>query len=178
MGARGLRDDLLADRAVARAVQAQRSHSQLLVAEAVEDAVSGVALIVSTDSRVVPADDEMGAAEVAADERVEEGLGYFKKALAQRAKRTEVTQDYVLTSIMEVMNDRKGKGKDSNPNAVLKGAELLGRHLAMFTDRLLSTVTINMEDDELDAHVRRLAERLGVELPKNLITPKVGLNGQ
>ena len=54
---------------------------------------------------------------------------------AERSERTEITQDYVLTSIMETMEQRKGTGKHSNPNAVLKGAELLGRHLALFTDR-------------------------------------------
>ena len=55
--------------------------------------------------------------------------------IAERAERTEITQDYVLTSIMETMEQRKGTGEHSNPNAVLKGAELLGRHLAMFTDK-------------------------------------------
>ena len=59
-------------------------------------------------------------------------------------------------------------------NAVLKGAELLGRHLAMFTDK--AVVDLNhglqeMDDDALEAHARRLAEKLGGTLPKDLITP-------
>ena len=75
------------------------------------------------------------------------------------------------------MEERKGTGEHGNPNAVLKGAELLGRHLAMFTDK--STVDLNhglqeMTDGELEAHARRLAEKLGVTLPKNLITPTDG----
>ncbi len=56
-------------------------------------------------------------------------------AQAERSERTEVTADYVLTTIMEIIEQRKGTGEHSNPNAVLKGAELLGRHLALFTDK-------------------------------------------
>ena len=80
-----------------------------------------------------------------------------QKALAERAERTEITQDYVLTTIRDTIErckqaepviGRDGKrvyvdtpdGEDAaaytfNAAAVLKGAELLGRHLAMFTDK-------------------------------------------
>ena len=44
---------------------------------------------------------------------------------------------------------------DYNPNAVLKGAELLGRHLAMFTDN--KTVT-HHDGDRLDAILQQVAE--------------------
>ena len=57
------------------------------------------------------------------------------KGQAKRSERTEITQDYVLSEIVQVIKDRRGTGEDANPNAVLKGAELLGRHLAMFTDK-------------------------------------------
>ena len=76
-------------------------------------------------------------------------------AQAKRSERTEITQDYVLTSIMETMEQRKGTGEHSNPNAVLKGAELLGRHLAMFTDN--KTVT-HHDGDRLDAVLERMGE--------------------
>ena len=76
-------------------------------------------------------------------------------AQAKRAERTEITQDYVLTSIMETMEQRKGTGEHSNPNAVLKGAELLGRHLAMFTDK--KTVT-HLDGDRLDAVLERMGQ--------------------
>ncbi len=91
-------------------------------------------------------------------------------AQAERSERTEITQDYVLTSIMETM-ERCKQAKPvtyqngdpvliETPNgdiapaykfdagAVLKGAELLGRHLAMFTDK--QTVT-HHDGDRLDA---------------------------
>jgi len=77
------------------------------------------------------------------------------KGQARRSERTEITQDYVLTAIKETMEQRKGTGEHSNPNAVLKGAELLGRHLAMFTDN--KTVT-HHDGDRLDAVLERMGE--------------------
>ncbi len=77
------------------------------------------------------------------------------KGQAKRSERTEITQDYVLTAIKETMEQRKGTGEHSNPNAVLKGAELLGRHLAMFTDK--KTVT-HHDGDRLDAVLERMGE--------------------
>ena len=77
---------------------------------------------------------------------------------AKRSERTEITQDYVLASIMETMERCKQaepvRHQNGNPvmvntpdgdvapaykfdaGAVLRGAELLGRHLAMFTDNV------------------------------------------
>ena len=107
---------------------------------------------------------------------------------AKQAKRTEITADYVLTTIRDtiercsqgepVLRDGEETGEWTfNPNAVLKGAELLGRHLAMFTDK--STVDVNhglqeMTDDQLEAHTRQLAEKVGGTLPLRLITPTDG----
>ncbi len=76
-------------------------------------------------------------------------------AQTERSERTEITQDYVLTSIMETMEQRKGTGEHSNPNAVLKGAELLGRHLAMFTDKQTHT---HHDGDRLDAMLERIGQ--------------------
>lgn len=75
----------------------------------------------------------------------------------EQQERVQVTADYVLTTIVETMErckqavpvrDRKGDlvlvtGDDGelhpvyefDSGAVLKGAELLGKHLAMWTDR-------------------------------------------
>lgn len=79
------------------------------------------------------------------------------KAQEKRTERTEVTQDYVIKTIVETI-ERCSQAKQvydksgglvmaETPNGklapaykydasnVLKGAELLGRHLAMFTDK-------------------------------------------
>ena len=94
-------------------------------------------------------------------------------AQAKRSERTEITQDYVLTSIMETMERCKqaepvryqngdqvyvdtpdgeiAPAYKFDAGAVLKGAELLGRHLAMFTDRLqVEPLTISPEPMSAD----------------------------
>ncbi len=76
-------------------------------------------------------------------------------AVAKRSERTEITQDYVLALIVGTMEQCKGTGEHGNPNAVLKGAELLGRHLAMFTDN--KTIT-HHDGDRLDAILQQVAE--------------------
>jgi len=97
---------------------------------------------------------------------------------AERSERTEVTQDYVLNSIVETIERCKqaepvkyqngdlvyvatpdgemAPAYKFNATAVLKGSELLGRHLAMFTDKLVTKNAVeDMTDEEIDA---RLAE--------------------
>ena len=88
-------------------------------------------------------------------------------AQAKRSERTEITQDYVLASIMATMErckqakavtDQDGAEAGEwtfNASAVLKGAELLGRHLAMFTHK--KTVT-HIDGDRLDAMVEHITD--------------------
>ena len=75
-------------------------------------------------------------------------------AQAERSERTEITQDYVLALIVDTA-ERCKQNAEYNPAAVLKGAELLGRHLAMFTDK--KTVT-HHNGDRLDAVLERMGE--------------------
>src|SRR3546814_19013861 len=49
----------------------------------------------------------------------------------KRSRRTAITADYVLDVIKGTI-ERCQSGADYNPGAVLKGAELLGRHLRLF----------------------------------------------
>ena len=55
-------------------------------------------------------------------------------ALVSRSKRTEITADYVLTTIREtveaLLNDR-----EKNAANIFKGSELLGKHIKLFTDK-------------------------------------------
>lgn len=78
--------------------------------------------------------------------------------LANRAKRTEITADYVLETIRdtvercrqgEPVKDREGAPTGEwkfDPNAVLKGCELLGRHLALFRDKLEVSGEVDFKD--------------------------------
>lgn len=81
----------------------------------------------------------------------------INKALASRSQRTEITADYVLSTILETVErckqaapvlDKTGnqvmvetEGGELAPaytfdsKAVLRGCELLGKHLALFTDK-------------------------------------------
>lgn len=83
----------------------------------------------------------------------------IEKAQAKRARRVEVTQDYVLSNLVEVVErtmqrapvtDRKGEQvTDEEGRAVwtfdAKGAnralELLGKHLGIFMDKLKAEVS-------------------------------------
>lgn len=68
--------------------------------------------------------------------------------LAMRSKRTEITADYVLKSIVEVIErcrqvepvlDKMGSPTGEyqfEANPALKGLELLGKHLKLFTDKV------------------------------------------
>ncbi len=68
-------------------------------------------------------------------------------AMNQRTERTQVDADYVLRTIVdtierckqaEPVRDRDGEATGEykfDASAVLKGAELLGKHLRMFTDK-------------------------------------------
>ena len=80
-------------------------------------------------------------------------------AQAKRARRVEVTQDYVLSNLVEVVErtmqrapvlDRKGEQiKDSkgrnvwcfDAKAANKALELLGKHLGLFSDRVQTEVS-------------------------------------
>ena len=98
------------------------------------------------------------------------------KAQAERSERTEVTQDYVIKTIVETIErcsqakqvyDKSGEPvMTETPDGdlapayrydatnVLKGAEMLGKHLGMFTDKVevsggLAIETISDLMDEL-----------------------------
>ncbi len=103
--------------------------------------------------------------------------------MKDREQRTEVTQDYVIKTIRETIErcrqahpvlDRKGEqvfvreGDGENAElvpaftfdagAVLKGAELLGKHLKMFTEKVEHSggIAHTLTDAELDAKIAAL----------------------
>jgi phage terminase small subunit len=67
------------------------------------------------------------------------------KAQAERSTRTNVTQDYVLESIVSAM-ERCKQDDTFNAAGVFKGAELLGKHLGLFQGETKG-VTVNLPFD-------------------------------
>lgn len=83
----------------------------------------------------------------------------IEKAQAKRAQRVEVTQDYVISNLVEIVErsmqrapvtNRKGEQiKDSkgrnvwcfDAKAANKALELLGKHLGLFSDRVQTEVS-------------------------------------
>jgi phage terminase small subunit len=66
--------------------------------------------------------------------------------MQERSKRTEITADYVLSTIKDTVErcrmakpicDRDGNeiGCEFDASNVLRGSELLGKHLRLFTDK-------------------------------------------
>lgn len=78
---------------------------------------------------------------------------YVQSLMDERSERVEITSDYVLRGIKElterciqaipVIVDGKETGEYKfEPNAALKGFELLGKHLKLFTDKVDHSGTI------------------------------------
>jgi phage terminase small subunit len=67
------------------------------------------------------------------------------EAQAERSARTNVTQDYVLESIVSAM-ERCKQDDTFNAAGVFKGAELLGKHLGLFQGETKG-VTVNLPFD-------------------------------
>lgn len=100
---------------------------------------------------------------------------YLRKLSEKRAKRTMIDQDYVLNKLIAIVEDTES----GNPQAALRGLELLGKHLRMFVDRQEVSgpdgEAIQMEQkvkenaDDFESRIARLASRDGtagvVELP-------------
>lgn len=107
----------------------------------------------------------------------------IQAAMDERSKRTEISADYVFTTITETIErckqavpvlDRKGdrvmivtpKGDLAaaytfDANAVLRGAELLGKHLKLFTDKVEHTVPSGAPDEERKVAKAEVSELFG-----------------
>ena len=113
------------------------------------------------------------------------------EAKKNRSKRTGIDQDYVLTNIVETLERCKQAKPVLNADGtrvmvetadgeiapafkfdaanVLKSAELLGKHLAMFTDKVDHTSSdgtmspSQMTEEQVDAEIERLTAKLNKE---------------
>lgn len=94
----------------------------------------------------------------------------IQEEMDKRAKRIEINADYVLNTIVETIERCKqeiepifeGTGENRaftgefrfDSSAVLKGAELLGKHLKLFTDKVELTGEISLADAISKARAR------------------------
>lgn len=95
------------------------------------------------------------------------------KEIEARQQRTEITQDYVLTTIRDTVERcrqaepvlEKGPDGEMAPTGeyrfdaanVLKGCDLLGRHLAMWNDKINMRHDFGqMSDEDIRAELARL----------------------
>ena len=105
----------------------------------------------------------------------------IKKAMDDRSERVEASQDYVLESVIETMERSKQAKPVTEKNgtpiftetpdgeivpaytfnaaAVLKGAEILGKHLGMFVDKL--EISDKRSRDEIISRANELNDRYG-----------------
>ena len=90
------------------------------------------------------------------------------KRMEDRSKRTEITQDRVLTDIELIKQDAMRKAYDKNGNeaminhtSALKACELQGRHLQMWNDKVALTIETTT-DEELHARIADLARKAGI----------------
>ncbi len=111
---------------------------------------------------------ENTASEIGYENLSKPQIGYkIAELKAERSARTEITADYVLSSLHKVaercMQEEAVEDGDGNPIAFKfehaganKSLELLGKNLGMFTDKVINTHQIdlsNLSDEELNAIV-------------------------
>lgn len=85
----------------------------------------------------------------------------IKKRMELRQEKAELTAEYVLTKLVSIVD----KTEEANPQAALRGLELLGKHLGLYRDRQ----EISGPDGEA-IHVKEEQVRQNVEHFKSKLT--------
>ena len=92
----------------------------------------------------------------------------IQAAMSERAKRTEISSDYVLTTIRDTVERcrqavpvyEKQDGElvptgefEFDSQAVLRGCELLGKHLRLFTDKTEVSGSVTVQATSMDEKI-------------------------
>lgn len=90
--------------------------------------------------------------------------GMVHEEMLKRSEKTEITAEYVLRTIKDTIEKNKS-GETYDARAVLRGCELLGRHLGLFNDKLTVGVSVN---DVLAAFPEPVQKQIRETLAKRL----------
>ena len=86
----------------------------------------------------------------------------IRQAMDKRSDKVEIDAAYVLREIKDTIRECREE-ETRNPQAALNGLELLGRHLAMFTDRTINrNIVEDMSEADLDASIAKLEYETGI----------------
>ena len=81
-------------------------------------------------------------------------------ALKAREKRTEVTQDYVIAKLREIVEKDASDGPDSELKYAnkIRGLELVGKHTGAFDARVSAAAQDVVEDDPITKSLKEEAQ--------------------
>lgn len=84
----------------------------------------------------------------------------IQTALKAREKRTEVTQDYVITKLREIVEKDASDGPDSELKYAnkIRALELLGKHTGAFDARVSAAAQDVVEDDPITKSLKEEAQ--------------------
>lgn len=84
----------------------------------------------------------------------------IQTALKAREKRTEVTQDYVITKLREIAEKDASDGPDSELKYAnkIRALELLGKHTGAFDARVSAAAQDVVEDDPITKSLKEEAQ--------------------
>ncbi len=84
----------------------------------------------------------------------------IQKAMKKREKRTEVTQDYVITKLREIAEKDASDGPDSELKYAnkIRALELLGKHTGAFDARVSAAAQDVVEDDPITKSLKEEAQ--------------------
>lgn len=84
----------------------------------------------------------------------------IQTALKAREKRTEVTQDYVITKLREIVEKEASDGPDSELKYAnkIRALELLGKHTGAFDARISAAAQDVVEDDPITKSLKEEAQ--------------------
>lgn len=97
------------------------------------------------------------AAQLLANPNIQKAV---QAALKAREKRTEVTQDYVITKLREIVEKEASDGPDSELKYAnkIRALELLGKHTGAFDARVSTAAQDVVEDDPITKSLKEEAQ--------------------